>query len=161
MDRVGCARSIIARPGLLAEPQKIIFDLQLADLAVEFADLDFVGLVVPVAAVLEHAPSSSAFFQAWIWLGWTLYSPAISLTVRSPLSAAKATFALNVALCFCRDCFMTAPVSGPFIGAGLSHSHLSHSRGPSHPNSGPSPWHTARSSSCRCRRTPRGCPSGA
>src|SRR3954465_13242782 len=78
------------------------------------------------------APSSSAFFQAWIWLGWTLNSLASSPTVRSPLSAAKATFALNVALCFCRDCFMTAPVSGPFIGAGLSHSHLSHSRGPSH-----------------------------
>src|SRR3954452_17221804 len=77
------------------------------------------------------APSSSAFFQAWIWLGWTLNSPASSPTVRSPLSAAKATFALNVALCFCRDCFMTAPVSGPFIGAGLSHRHLSHIRGPS------------------------------
>src|SRR4051812_16406053 len=29
------------------------------------------------------------------------------------------------------------------------------------PNSGPGPWHTARSSSCRGRRTPRGCPSGA
>ena len=85
--------------------QKIVFDLQLADLAVEFADLDFVGLVVPIAAVLEHAPSSSAFFQAWIWLGWTLNSLASSPTVRSPLSAAKATFALNVALCFCRDCF--------------------------------------------------------
>src|SRR3954470_12046334 len=69
---------IIARPGLLAEPQKIIFDLQLADLAVEFADLGFVGLVVPLAAVLEHAPSS--FFQAWIWLGWTPYSPASSPT---------------------------------------------------------------------------------
>src|SRR4051794_18024310 len=67
MDGVGCA--ISARPGLFAEPQKIIFDLQLADLAVEFADLGFVGLVVPLAAVLEHAPSSSAFFQAWIWLG--------------------------------------------------------------------------------------------
>src|SRR4051812_23056577 len=51
------------------------------------------------------APSSSAFFQAWIWLGWTLNSLASSPTVRSPLSAAKATFALNVALCFCRDCF--------------------------------------------------------
>src|SRR3954447_12451260 len=46
-----------ARPGLLAEPpgQKIVLDLQLADLAVEFADLDFGGLVVPLAAVLEHA----------------------------------------------------------------------------------------------------------
>src|SRR3954462_7678056 len=78
------------------------------------------------------APSSSAFFQAWIWLGWTLNSPASSPTVRSPLSAAKATFALNVALCFCRDCFMTAPLSGPFIEAGLSHRHLSQIRGPSH-----------------------------
>jgi transposase-like protein len=35
--------------------QKIILDLQLADLAVEFADLDFADLVVPIAAVLEHA----------------------------------------------------------------------------------------------------------
>src|SRR3954466_12798160 len=56
MDRVGCARSIIARPGLLAEPpgQKIILDLQLADLAVEFADLDFAGLVLAIAAAFEH-----------------------------------------------------------------------------------------------------------
>src|SRR3954452_18222505 len=69
MDRVGCGSSRDARPGLLAEPQKIIFDLQLADLAVQFADLDFAGPVVPIAAVLEHAPASSAFFQAWIWLG--------------------------------------------------------------------------------------------
>src|SRR5215217_5827162 len=52
------------------------------------------------------APSSSAFFQAWIWLGWTLNSLASSPTVRSPLIAAKATFALNVALCFWRDCFI-------------------------------------------------------
>src|SRR3954468_18620993 len=91
------------------------------------------------------APSSSAFFQAWIWLGWTLNSLASSPTVRSPLSAAKATFALNVALCFCRDCFMTAPVSGPFIGAGLSHSHLSHSRGPSHSGSLQTPKRTCGS----------------
>ena len=57
-----------------------------------------------------------------------------------PLIAA--TFALNVALCFCRDCFITAPVSRPFIGAGLSHSHLSHFRGPSHFPPGTSKWNT-------------------
>src|SRR3954453_10397800 len=90
----------------------------------------------PLLSNTPAAPSSSAFFQAWIWLGWTLNSLASSPTVRSPLSAAKANFALNVALCFCRDCFMTAPVSGPFIGAGLSHSHLSQSRGPSQPAPG-------------------------
>src|SRR5918994_136607 len=77
------------------------------------------------------APSSSAFFQAWIWLGWTLNSLASSPTVRSPLIAANATFALKAALCFCRDCFITAPVSMPFIEAGLSHSDLFHNRGPS------------------------------
>src|SRR3954463_8588434 len=132
MDRVGCARSIIARPGLLAEPQKIIFDLQLADLAVEFADLDFVGLVVPLAAVLEHAGRA---VEQRLLPGMDLAGMDAILAgqfANPPLIAAKATFALKAALCFCRDCFMTAPVSGPFIGAGLSHRHLSHFRGPSH-----------------------------
>src|SRR4051812_6863542 len=102
------------------------------------------------------APSSSAFFQAWIWLGWTPYSLASSPTVRSPLIAAKATFALNVALCFCRDCFMTAPVSGPFIGTGLSHRPLSHFRGPSQPYTsrqvGPT---AARRGGLPCKALPR------
>jgi hypothetical protein len=52
---VGCARSIIARPGLLAEPQKIVLDLQLADLTVEFTDLDFADLVLAIAAALKYA----------------------------------------------------------------------------------------------------------
>jgi hypothetical protein len=34
-------------------------------------------------------------------------SPAKSATVRSPLMAANATFALNAALCFFRVCFMS------------------------------------------------------
>src|SRR3954447_16343482 len=45
----------LASPRVPGQLQKIIFDLQLADLPVEFADLDFLGLVVPIAAALEHA----------------------------------------------------------------------------------------------------------
>ncbi|VTR99041.1 Uncharacterized protein OS=Burkholderia pseudomallei GN=DO72_3911 PE=4 SV=1 [Tuwongella immobilis] len=48
------------------------------------------------------APSRSCFFQSWIMGGWTPNCPASSLTVLSPLSAAKATFALNSAECRCR-----------------------------------------------------------
>jgi hypothetical protein len=42
---------------LLAEPpgQKIVFNLQLADLTEKFADLDFAGLDLAIAAALEHA----------------------------------------------------------------------------------------------------------
>ena len=38
---------------------------------------------------------------------WTPNSLASSAIVRSPLTAANATFALNVALCFFRVCFMS------------------------------------------------------
>jgi putative transposase len=41
------------------------------------------------------APASSCFFQPWIRVGWAPYWPAGSLTVRSPLRAARATCALN------------------------------------------------------------------
>jgi len=54
---VGCAiiarRS--ARPPCRASWPKIVLDLQLADLAVQFADLGFADLVVTVAAALKHA----------------------------------------------------------------------------------------------------------
>ena len=44
---------------------------------------------------IASAPVRSCFFQAWINVGWTSNCPASSLTVRSPLRAARATLALN------------------------------------------------------------------
>src|SRR5690242_9560942 len=77
------------------------------------------------------APSNSCFFQLWIWFGWTPKCTASSATVRSPLIAASATFALNAALCFCRVRFIfLLPRYPRFLGAGLHLSYLSHFRGP-------------------------------
>src|SRR5262249_51038240 len=58
------------------------------------------------------APASSCFFQAWMSVGWTPYCPASSLTVRSPLRAARATWALNAAVC----CFRLPAMNTPFLG---------------------------------------------
>src|SRR5512135_1591079 len=46
----------------------------------------------------SSAPAKSCFFQAWMSVGWTSNWPANSLTVRSPLRAARATRALNAAV---------------------------------------------------------------
>jgi hypothetical protein len=89
--------------------QKIIFDLQLANLPVQKIDLRFIGASsadAPPSKTLA-APSSSCFFQLWIWFGCTPKSTANSAMVRSPLIAANATFALNAALCFFRVRFMS------------------------------------------------------
>src|SRR5215217_7917376 len=65
----------------------------------------------PPASKTTAAPSSKIFFQLWIWFGCTSYSIASSAIVRSPLSAATATFALNEALCFFRVCFTSCSFS--------------------------------------------------
>src|SRR3954466_3896629 len=91
----------------------------------------------PPASKTTAAPSSKIFFQLWIWFGCTSYSIASSAIVRSPLSAATATFALNEALCFFRVSFASVSRPAPsvllVIGAGLSLRHLSHFRGPAQP----------------------------
>src|SRR4051795_3081749 len=65
----------------------------------------------PPASKTTAAPSSRIFFQLWIWLGCTSYSSASSAIVRSPFSAATATFASNEALCFFRVCFTSCSFS--------------------------------------------------
>src|SRR3954463_619339 len=45
-------------------------------------------------------------------VGWTPYWLASSLTVRSPLRAAKATWALNAAVC----CVRLPAIGSPFLG---------------------------------------------
>src|SRR3954453_14000862 len=63
------------------------------------------------ASKTTAAPSSRIFFQLWIWFGCTSYSSASSAIVRSPFSAATATFASNEALCFFRVCFTSCSFS--------------------------------------------------
>src|SRR4051794_11476632 len=64
------------------------------------------GVALP-ASNTPDAPSSRAFFQAWIWLECTPNRLDSSATVASPFRAARATFALNSAVCRLRVCFMS------------------------------------------------------
>src|SRR4051794_22893156 len=64
------------------------------------------GVALP-ASNTPGAPSSRAFFQAWIWLECTPNRLDSSATVASPFRAARATFALNSAVCRLRVCFMS------------------------------------------------------
>src|SRR6202035_1321003 len=85
------------------------------------------GLSRPNSAAV---PSSSVFFQAWIWLACTPNLLDSSATVPSSRIAASATFALNSGLCFFRvfDKSHLRPVGR--AQAGLSLSCLSSFRGP-------------------------------
>src|SRR4029077_3878839 len=67
--------------------------------------------LAPLANTVS-APASSCFFQPWIRVGWTPKWLANSLTVRSPLAAARATWALNAAVC----CFRLTRIVTPFLG---------------------------------------------
>ena len=74
-------------------------------------------------------------FQAWIWPVWTSYRAASWATVSSPLTASRATLALNVGLCFLRSFDMSPSSSrqqplSVILGAELSLSHLSEFPGP-------------------------------
>src|SRR5689334_8831681 len=80
----------------------------------------------------DAVPSSSVFFQAWIWLACTPNRLDSSATVPSSRIAASATFALNSALCFFRvfDKSHLRPNRRP--KGRLSLSNLSSFRGPAH-----------------------------
>src|SRR4029079_2535604 len=69
------------------------------------------GALLPLLKTWS-APASSIFFQPWMRVGWTPYWLASSLTVLSPLRAAKATWALNAAVC----CFRLPAIVPPFLG---------------------------------------------
>jgi hypothetical protein len=98
-------------PGSAAELscQKIVFDLQLADLAVQEVDLCLIDGCLRRSASLEEARCTVQ----------QLLLPVIDLVRVNPefprqlgdgpvaFIAANATFALNAALCFFRVCFMS------------------------------------------------------
>src|SRR5215471_9487583 len=60
------------------------------------------GLALELVAKISAAPSSSRSFQVDIWLGWTSNCSASCTSVRSPLIAAIATFALKADVWFRR-----------------------------------------------------------
>src|SRR5215471_10183831 len=60
------------------------------------------GLALELVAKISAAPSSSRSFQLDIWLGWMSNCSASCTSVRSPLIAAIATFALKADVWFRR-----------------------------------------------------------
>jgi hypothetical protein len=71
------------------------------------------GLAGPLK--IASAPVRSCFFQAWINVGWTSNCPASSLTVRSPLRAARATLALNGGVWIFRLPAIVTPLLSPSV----------------------------------------------
>src|SRR5208337_3994687 len=80
----------------------------------------------------DAIPSSSVFFQAWIWLACTPNRPDSSATVPSSRTAASATFALKSAPCLFRVFAMSHLRPTGHSKARHSLSHLSSFRGPPH-----------------------------
>src|SRR5208337_1311040 len=78
----------------------------------------------------DAIPSSSVFFQAWIWLACTPNRPDSSATVPSSRTAASATFALKSAPCLFRVFAMSHLRPTGHSKATHSLSHLSSFRGP-------------------------------
>src|ERR1700686_1802652 len=107
-----CARpSHAGLPGSVAELscQKIVLDLQLANLAIQKIDLSFIDGSLRRSSTLEDARRTvqQLLLPVVDLVGMDPNSPASSATVRSPLIAASATLALNPAPCFFRARFMS------------------------------------------------------
>jgi hypothetical protein len=84
---------------------KIVFDLQLANLSVQKIDLRLAGHALRGrAAALKNARRAiqQLLLPVVDLVRVNPEPPASSAIVRSPLTAASATFALNAALCFFR-----------------------------------------------------------
>jgi len=110
----GFTRSTIARRSARlicrASCQKIIFDLQLADLPIQKVNLRLTGRPLRSrVAVLENTRRAVQQLLLPI-VDLVRMHPELarhSATVRSPRTAASATFALNAVLCFLRVPFMS------------------------------------------------------
>src|ERR1700751_3083161 len=81
----------------------------------DFTSTTGVAGVPPPGPKISEALASSCDFQVVIWLGWTSKCSASWAMVRSPLTAARATFALKAAEWFRRGrLLMDSPVHGDY-----------------------------------------------
>src|SRR6186713_31820 len=99
-------RLALSRPALLSAPSKKSFARVsspiLARRVLTSTGGGAPGVVRASAPNTPAAPSRSSVFQAVIWLGWTSNCCASSASVFSPLTAARATFALKAGVWFRR-----------------------------------------------------------
>src|SRR5215207_5485241 len=98
-------RLALSRPALLSAPSKKSF-ARVSSPILAWRVLTSTGgapgVVRASAPNTPAAPSRSSAFQAVIWLGWTSNCCASSASVFSPLTAARATFALKAGVWFRR-----------------------------------------------------------
>src|ERR1700682_3863562 len=110
-------RFALSHPALVSEPSKKSFSSVSSPILAcsDFTSTAGVGGVPPPGPKISEALASSCDFHVAIWLGWTSKCSASWAMVRSPLTAARATFALKAGEWFRRGrLLMVSPVRGDY-----------------------------------------------
>src|SRR5258708_31226638 len=107
----------LSNPPLVSAPSKKSFSSVSSPILAcsNFTSTAGAAGVPPPGPKISEALPSSCDFHVVIWLGWTSKCSASWAMVRSPLTAARATFALKAAEWFRRGrLFMVSPVHGDY-----------------------------------------------
>src|SRR5215471_3325777 len=110
-------RFALSNPALVSAPSKKSFSSVSSPILAcsDFTSTAGVAGVPPPGPKISEALASSCDFHIVIWLGWTSKCSASWAMVRSPLTAAKATFALKAGEWFRRGrLLMVSPVHGDY-----------------------------------------------
>src|SRR4029077_10767684 len=106
-----------SHPALVSAPSKESFSSVSSPILAcsDFTSIAGVAGVPLPGPKISEALASSCDFHAVIWLGWTSKCSASWAMVRSPLTAARATFALKAAEWFRRGrLLIVSPVHGDY-----------------------------------------------
>src|SRR6201981_1621365 len=110
-------RFALSNPALVSAPSKKSFSSVSSPILAcsDFTSTAGVAGVPPPGPKISEALASSCDFHVVIWLGWTSKCSASWAIVRSPLMAARATFALKAGEWFRRGrLLMGSPVHGDY-----------------------------------------------
>src|SRR6201989_367584 len=110
-------RFALSHPALVSAPSKKSFSSVSSPILAcsDFTSTAGVAGVPPPGPKISEALASSCDFQVVIWLGWTSKCSASWALVRSPLPAARGSFALQAAEWFRRGrLLMDSPVHGDY-----------------------------------------------
>src|ERR1700731_1641336 len=110
-------RFALSHPALVSAPSKNSFSSVSSPILAcsDFTSTAGVAGVPPPGPKISEALASSCDFHVVIWLGWTSKCSASWAMVRSPLTAARATFALKAGEWFRRGrLLMVSPVHGDY-----------------------------------------------
>src|SRR6202022_4756622 len=110
-------RFALSHPALVSAPSKKSFSSVSSPILAcsDFTSTAGVAGVPPPGPKISEALASSCDFHVVIWLGWAWKCSASWAMVRSPLTAARATFALKAGEWFRRGrLLMVSPVHGDY-----------------------------------------------